>query len=62
MKAETLVSITSGLDNLRDQIAAEVEEDREEKKSVITLFETIRPVVIEKAGGRIVFSKTFIGR
>lgn len=41
MKAETLKIIEEGLDNLRDQVAAEVEEDRQEKKEVLRAFARI---------------------
>jgi hypothetical protein len=57
MKAETLDLILSGLDNLRDEVAMEVEEkDRDEKREVVTLFETIRPIAIAKAGAKVVAS------
>jgi hypothetical protein len=38
MKPETLKKIKKGLDDLRDKVAAEVEEDRKEKEETLRLF------------------------
>lgn len=41
MKVETLKIIEKGLDDLRDFVAAKVEEDRNEKKEVLRAFARI---------------------